>query len=191
MTRHIWPELKPEPYYTGRLTEEHEWRGSEDPYSYSYPLADWYWDLADTSSMNTSPDTASSLRSQWLWREGLPSRWWSKGWLRFGPTATHGSSHKNVLTEVLQPGVFPSESLLPFNGVFTGVQLGGLAKPCTGTPVHRTIARCHCPAPGDPAFLSQHLTPESLVVQASTSQINPTTFPTTPPDRKSKRLDTI
>ncbi|KAJ1124092.1 hypothetical protein NDU88_002554, partial [Pleurodeles waltl] len=42
----------------------------------------------------------------------------------------------------------------------------------------------------DPFFLSQHPTPESLVVQASCSAKSaPGTFPGVPTDRESKRME--
>ena len=97
----------------------------------------------------------------------------------------------NVLTEVFQTWVPHSEPLLPFNEDLSDILLGAWAKPCTATPVHRTIARRHRPAPRDRALVTQHPTPESLVVQASTSRVNPGAFPTTPPDRESKRLHTF
>ncbi|KAJ1200271.1 hypothetical protein NDU88_004096 [Pleurodeles waltl] len=63
-------------------------------------------------------------------------------------------------------------------------------KPVTSTAVNRSVARRYCVAPGDPAFLSKHLTPESLVVQAScSSRSAPGSFPGVPADRESKRMD--
>lgn len=95
----------------------------------------------------------------------------------------------NVLTAVLQPGLAPTQPLLPFNEALTDVLLGAWAKACTGTPVLRTIARHHRLGPGDPTFLIQHSTPETLVIQACTSKVNPYMLPITPPDREYKRLD--
>ncbi|KAJ1126443.1 hypothetical protein NDU88_004850 [Pleurodeles waltl] len=56
--------------------------------------------------------------------------------------------------------------------------------------VSRTVARRYKVASGDSQFLSQHPTPESLVVQASCSaQSAPGSFPATPSDRESKRME--
>lgn len=86
----------------------------------------------------------------------------------------------NVLTEVHQPELRSVAPLLPFNESLVDILLEAWTKPCAGVPVHRTILQ---PAPGDPAFLTQHPTPESLVVQASATKVNPSTFHGTPPDR--------
>ena len=51
------------------------------------------------------------------------------------------------------------------------------------------MARRHRLAPGDPDFLTKHPTPLWLVVQVSTSKVNLNSFPTTPPDKESKRIE--
>ena len=98
---------------------------------------------------------------------------------------------QTILTEVLQPSHKGFEPLLPFNDTLSNILLGTWAKPCTGPPVTRPICRRHRQAQGDPEYLTKHPTPESLVVQTPTAHLNPNAFPTSPPDRKSKRLETF
>lgn len=50
--------------------------------------------------------------------------------------------------------------------------------------VNRQVATHPMPAPGDPAFFTQHPKPESLVVQVSISRVQPNSFPMTPPDSR-------
>ena len=87
----------------------------------------------------------------------------------------------NVLTEKLQLGQTSLGPLLPFNKALMDPLLGTYAKPCSGSLVNRQIARHHCPALGDPDFLTPHPTPESLVVQALACKVNPNSFTTSPP----------
>ncbi|KAJ1198716.1 hypothetical protein NDU88_002555 [Pleurodeles waltl] len=165
-----------------------EWEGSEDPLE-SGLQQDWYVDLGEASGLDTSPDTGMLSPPNVATEEGAS----------FAMVVRRAAEvldlklptvpvRTNILTEVLQPGVSTSELLLPFNEALTDVLLGTWSKPSTEAPVNRTIGRRDRPAPSDPSFLTQHPTPESLVVQASTSR---GAFPSAPPDRESKRLDQL
>ena len=105
----------------------------------------------------------------------MPVAWTPPHILAFfppGPATEESSSFATVmrravvLTEVLQPSHVGSEPLFSINEAFSDILLGVWATPCTGAPVSRPIARSHCPAPRDPAYLANHPTSESLVVQA-------------------------
>ena len=61
-------------------------------------------------------------------------------------------------------------------------------KPTSSPAVSRAIARRYKPAPDDPSFLSAHLTPESLVIQAScSSRLGQGFFLTAQAGRESKK----
>ena len=92
----------------------------------------------------------------------------------------------SVLTWVLQPGQTSSEPLLPFNKALTDILSETWAKSYMRHRVNGQISRRQCPTPRDPDFLTQHPTPESLVVLASVSKINRNALPCAPPDRVKK-----
>lgn len=81
------------------------------------------------------------------------------------------------------------EPLLPFNDALTEPVLEVWRKPLSAPAVSRLVSRRYRSAPGDPAFLSTHPSPESLVVQASCFKQSSGAFPQTPADRDSKKLD--
>lgn len=92
-----------------------------------------------------------------------------------------------VLIEVLQPvhpGQTSSEPLLPFNEALTDTLMGTWSKTCSYVQVSRQIARHRRLVAGNPAFFTQHRTTGSLVVQASTSRVNPNSFPMANPDQQ-------
>ena len=93
-----------------------------------------------------------------------------------------------LLTEVLMHTSTTSEHFLPFHEAVTDPVLQVWEKPASAPAVNRALAKRSCPAPGDPAFLSAHPTPESLVIQASCSAKG-VSFPSTPADRDSKKLE--
>ena len=65
-------------------------------------------------------------------------------------------------------------------------------KPSTVPAVSRNLARRYKATSGDPAFLTIHPSPESLVVQASCSRRQGSgAFPTTPADRESKKHEQV
>ena len=92
----------------------------------------------------------------------------------------------NLLTEVLMPTSSNAEPLLPFHEAVAEPVISAWEKPATSSAVNKSLARRYWPAPGGPAYLSAHPTPESLVVQASCSSSG-MSFPTTPSDRESKK----
>ncbi|KAJ1165464.1 hypothetical protein NDU88_005892 [Pleurodeles waltl] len=97
---------------------------------------------------------------------------------------------RNLLTEVLHPTSVAVEPLLPFNEALLDPIKDIWKKPVSSSAVNRAVARRYRVAPGDPVFLSKHPTPESLVVQAScSSRSSPGSFPGTPADRASKKMD--
>ncbi|KAJ1081047.1 hypothetical protein NDU88_001231 [Pleurodeles waltl] len=97
---------------------------------------------------------------------------------------------RNLLTEVLHPASASAEPLLPFNEALLDPIKDIWLKPVSTTPVNRAVARRYRTAPGDPVFLSRQPSPESLVVQAScSSRSSPGSFPGTPADRESKKMD--
>ena len=94
------------------------------------------------------------------------------------------------LTEVLLQNPQASEPLLPFNEAISDPVLTVWEKPTSAPAVSQAIARRYKPAPDDPTYLTAHLTPESLVFQAScSSRLGQGSFPTTPSDRESKKQE--
>ena len=185
----------PVPDFPFRSYGEYDW--VENPYDehYEEPLAqddNWYEELAVANRYDTLPDTGLVSPPTMAIEEAVS----------FGMVVRMAAEvldlqlpsievKANVLTEVLQTGISHTEPLLPFNEDLTDILLGAWAKPCTSIPLHRAISCRHCPAPCDPVFLTQHPTPESLVIQASTSCVNLGAFPSTPPNKECKRLDTF
>ncbi|KAJ1176220.1 hypothetical protein NDU88_001503 [Pleurodeles waltl] len=99
---------------------------------------------------------------------------------------------RNPLTEVLHPTSVTVEPLLPFNEALLDPIKDIWRKPVSTAAVNRAVARLYRAAPGDPVFLSKHPTPESLGVQAScSSRSSLGSFPGTPADRESKKMDHI
>ncbi|KAJ1158112.1 hypothetical protein NDU88_010806 [Pleurodeles waltl] len=97
---------------------------------------------------------------------------------------------QNLLTEVLHPASASAEPLLPFNEALLEPVLEVWKKPVSSSAVNRSVARRYRAAPADPGFLTRHPTPESLVVQASSSARSaPGSFPSVPSDRDSKKMD--
>ncbi|KAJ1140862.1 hypothetical protein NDU88_007200 [Pleurodeles waltl] len=172
--------------YTYGFEYEEGLEGSLDPYEYQDdPNMDWAQELGEASGLDTSPD--AGMLSPPTTAEGATySTVVSRAAEVLGLELPTVQVRSNLLKEVLQPRASTSESLLPFNEALTDVLLSTRSRPNTGASVNRTIARRHRPVPNDSKFLFQHPTPESLVIQASSSS---GAFPSTPLDRESKRLD--
>lgn len=102
------------------------------------------------------------------------------------PTAEY---KPNILTEVLHSPSAVVEPLLPFNDALTEPIMEVWRKPLPSPAVSKVVARRYRTAPRNPAFLSSHPSPESLVVQASCSKQSSGAFPQTPADRDSKKME--
>lgn len=102
------------------------------------------------------------------------------------PTAEY---KPNILTEVLHSPSAVVEPLLPFNDALTEPIMEVWRKPLPSPAVSKVVARRYRTAPGNPALLSSHPSPESSVVQASCSKQSYGAFPLTPADRDSKKME--
>lgn len=148
---------KPEPYFyrlelVGSLAPE-----ECQPF---HTNMNWCEDLVDASGLDTSLDTGLLSPPNLALEEGAS----------FAVVVRRAAEvpdlnlplvavKTNVMMEVHQPRESPSEPLLPFNKALSDILLGTSSKPKTGAPVNWTIAYRHCPASGDPKFLTEHPTP--------------------------------